>query len=109
MLDREKVKEVLLRAGMEKVFIEEVNYECVLALGTCEGRELLIMVIQGVHAVYAKVLPAENLPSPYWRCNYVEYTPIGLYTFASSLDELSEKLKPKIKAMVKARLGGVGL
>ncbi len=109
MLDREKVKEILLRAGMEKVFIEEASYECVLAIGVREGRELLVAVIQGAHAVYAKVLPAENLPSPYWKCNYVEYMPIGLYTFASNLDELSEKLKPKIEAMAKAKFSGVEL
>ncbi len=109
MLDREKVKEILLRAGMEKVFIEEASYDCVLALGTREGKELLVAVIQGAHAVYAKVLPAENLPPSYWRCSYIEYTPIGLYAFASSLDELSEKLRPKIEAMAKAKFSGVEL
>ena len=107
MLSSDKVKEILSRIGVEKVLIEESSYDCVLALTLYRGREMLIAIVQGEHAVYAKIVPAESTPLQYWKCGYIEYMPTGLYAFAKDLNKLVDKLKHKMDRVAKAEVRGI--
>jgi len=107
MLSSDKVKEILLRIGVEKVLVEESSYDCVLTLTLYKGREMLVAIMQGGHAVYAKIVPAESTPLQYWRCGYIEYIPMGLYTFAKDLNELANKLKHKMNRIARAEIRGI--
>ena len=107
MLSSDKVKEILLQIGVEKVLIEESSYDCILALTLYKGREVLVAIMQGGHAVYAKIVPAESTPLQYWKCRYIEYIPMGLYAFAKNLNELADKLRHKMDRIAKAEIRGI--
>ncbi|MCC6045567.1 MAG: hypothetical protein LM572_02185 [Ignisphaera sp.] len=102
-IDVETLKNLLLQKGFEKVFTVEKTHDCVLLLGRLNGVEILVGIYTGLHSLYAKIAKASEILEPYWRCEYMEYFPQGLYTFSQmkNLDELAHNIIVKAEAILK--------
>ncbi len=97
MLDSEKIRNVLISKGFQKVYIVEKNLQCILFLCVYNNRNYLIAFYQGDVAVYSKLLDPTNISSLYWKCEYLRYIPNGLYAFAQNIESLIDKAIQKIK------------
>ncbi|MEM1541557.1 MAG: hypothetical protein QW101_01800 [Ignisphaera sp.] len=82
----------LLEKSFKKVYVIEEGARCILFLALHNNAQYLITVINGDYSIYSKVVPADLLIETYWNCNYVLYTPQGLYAFAKNVEELINKI-----------------
>jgi hypothetical protein len=108
-LEISTVKQVLMQKGFEKIFVVESRHDCVLLLIEFKGVNILAGIYKGLHSVYAKVVRADDLLEPYWRCDYLEYIPQGLYTFSESknIEELAQKIVAKAEIIIKRSSQGI--
>lgn len=91
-IDSAEIKNILRSLGIEKAYIVDEDLGCYLLLGFYAGKQYLILVAKGNHAWYSKIVPADDVFEPYWKCSYVVYVPEGLYVFAKTISELSTKI-----------------
>lgn len=86
------LKELLIAAGVKKVFVIDENTHGVLLLGVCNDSQYLISISKGTYAWYSKIVPAHMVLEIYWKCKYILYVPEGLYVFANNVNELVSKI-----------------
>ncbi|MET1102215.1 MAG: hypothetical protein ABWW69_07065 [Pyrodictiaceae archaeon] len=94
-----ELKKILEEKGVCRSLVEvERGGSCILY--ACKrGDKPLVLIAVANHNdwVYARLVPELGAPPDYWHCNYIYYTPYGLYAFARSLEELVEKIAGKIR------------
>uniref|UniRef100_A0A7C4FH69 Uncharacterized protein n=1 Tax=Ignisphaera aggregans TaxID=334771 RepID=A0A7C4FH69_9CREN len=102
-IDVETLKGLLLQKGFEKVFTIERTHGCLLLLGRLREIDVIIGIYSGLHSIYAKIIESGEVLEPYWRCDYMEYFPQGLYAFsqAKDLEELAQNIVTKTKIILK--------
>ncbi len=100
-LDTNTIRNILIQKGFEKVYLVEKEHNCVLFLGKIGDFNIIIGIYSGVRSLYAKIVDASKVLEPYWKCEYLEYVPHGLYTFSNNIDELIEKIVSKAKIIIK--------
>ena len=83
----------------EKVVELEHTSDCTLLVCKDGDTATLIALSSYKDWVYAKAVPQEAVSINYWSCNYIFYTPFGLYVFAKNEKDLVEKLKSKKKLL----------
>ncbi|MEM4694447.1 MAG: hypothetical protein QXD67_00710 [Ignisphaera sp.] len=86
------IRTLLEKIGFKKIYVIEERAKCILFLALYNDVQYLIAVINGDYSIYSKVVPADLLIETYWNCNYVLYTPQGLYVFAKNVEELVNKI-----------------
>lgn len=92
LVDSAEIRKVLKFVGVEKVYVVDEDLNNQLLLGFYAGKQYLILIAKGRYAWYSKIVPAEIVLEPYWKCNYIIYIPEGLYAFARNISELSTKI-----------------
>lgn len=97
IIDARKIHSMLLKSGIEKVYVMEEKTACILTLAIYEGDKYLILITKGKYSWYSKIVPAERVLETYWRCNYLTYFPEGLYTFSDSINGLIEGIVKVLK------------
>ncbi len=98
----EEVKEILreqLKVGKIRVIEPRGFEDCYLLVIESGDDVFLIGVWKGDRAFYAKIIPATSVPTS-WDCRSLEYTPIGLYAFAETPRELSDRIAEKFPIVV---------
>jgi hypothetical protein len=101
--DIETIRCKLSSLGMTRLYIADKNFNKVLFLGVYLDHQFLILIAKGENSWYSKVVFADELLEPYWRCEYIIYVPEGLYTFARDLDELANKIVDTINKLIKRK------
>lgn len=91
-VDLVEIKGVLRSLGIGRVYVVDEDLNQYLLLGLYSDKQYLILIARGNHAWYSKILPADVVLEPYWRCSYVAYVPEGLYVFAKTVSELGNKI-----------------
>ena len=91
-----RLAELLTGLGVyEKVVLHETGAECIVLVAKRGERLHVIALSRHDDWIYAKVAHADAIPSAHWTCNNIYYTPYGLYAFATSVEELAEKIAAK--------------
>lgn len=103
LLDANHIKDLLMQRGLEKVYIIEKEYNCILLLGEVRGSHVVIGIYQGSRSIYAKIVNVQHVLEPYWKCDYLDYVPYGLYTFSNSIEELVDKIIMKIDRVLRVQ------
>lgn len=103
-LDFEALRSFLISLGVEKLYIVDKNLDKVLLLGIYAGHQFLILIAKGEHLWYSKIVFADILFEPYWRCEYIIYVPEGLYVFAKDLKELTINIIKTLNKLIKRKI-----
>lgn len=93
----EGVKEILrkqLKADKIRVIGPQEFEKCYLFVVEVQDEVFLIGAWRSERVLYAKITPATSVPMR-WSCRDLEYTPIGLYAFAESPQELANHIVMK--------------
>ena len=98
----EEVKDILRELGMEKVYEIDRWMDCTLYITSFRGMEFIVAVTKGRNTLYAKIIPAHQIPTSYWSCRYVDYVPSGLYAFGKDVSELCRNIVNKAELLAKA-------
>lgn len=102
--DFEVLKNLLTRLGIEKLYIVDKEVDKMLFLGIYTGQQFLILAAKGEYSWYSKVVFADSLLEPYWRCEYLTYFPEGLYVFAKDVHELATNIVKTLNKLIKSRI-----
>ncbi len=79
--------------GVDKVILQESSQDCEFYVVEYKSRSFLLAVYRGKWATYAKIA------LPYvgdWNCEWILYTPAGLFVFSSNEDELKLKIRESL-------------
>jgi hypothetical protein len=89
------IKKISSRTGRT---ISERENEYLLVLTSLGDENIVICVREGDYGFYAKVILERDLAII--NCSEAEYSPLGLYIFSRSIDELVDKTYAKILYLV---------
>ncbi|MEM0026746.1 MAG: hypothetical protein QXT53_02955 [Ignisphaera sp.] len=101
LLDINHVRNLLVQKGFEKVYLIEKEHNCLLFLGEIKGSHVIIGIYRGSKTIYAKIVNIQHVLEPYWKCDYLDYIPYGLYAFSNGIEELVDKILMKINRVLK--------
>ena len=79
--------------GVDKVILEESSEACDFYIVEYKSRNFLLAVYKGKWAYYAKIA------LPYtgdWNCEWILYTPAGLFVFSRDENELKLKIRESL-------------
>ncbi|MEM2528204.1 MAG: hypothetical protein QXF17_07040 [Ignisphaera sp.] len=103
ILTIEELRKMMIDIGFEKIYLVEEEPNCVVYIGIYKGKEIIVTIFKGISAVYAKMIPADLLPTSNWHCHYIKYSPIGWYIFSSSISDLVMRLGKKLSKIIELK------
>jgi len=106
MIDVDLVRRRLEGSQFKRVYIVKKGFDCSIMLCKTEDLDVLVCLYEGAHAKYARIVPATMLDPSHWDCVSVNYVPNSLLAFASSDEELAQRILEKIPRLLKVLAHG---